>query len=251
MNSVQSVSLRVVCLLLATTVAIGVSQAQVTVQVGAGAGLALPASDYAGTTIEYYNGTKYGLASGLNVHAKARVGVLGFRLTGEVDYSTFSNDGEAQPGQGAVEISQKVLAFKVGPEFYIGLPAVPVTPYVGANVALNRFSGEAKFQGVSKLPSATYDLKSATRIGVGFTGGVILKFGVLTSLDLGVSYDLLNTSGKAWEDDNPTQDQRIDSYLTLNDDKDPLYKAGDDKHFIGNARTINAVQIKATIMFGL
>ena len=49
MNPVQSVSLRVVCLLLATTVAIAVSQAQVTVQVGAGAGLALPASDYAGT----------------------------------------------------------------------------------------------------------------------------------------------------------------------------------------------------------
>jgi hypothetical protein len=251
MNSSLPFLSRILSVFAIITLAVGAVQAQVTLQVGGGAGLALPASDYAGTTIEYYNGTKYGLASGLNVHAKARVGVLGFRLTGEVDYSTFSNDGEAQPGQGAVEISQKVFAFKVGPEFYIGLPAVPVTPYIGANVALNRFSGQAKFQGVAKLPSATYDLKSATRIGVGFTGGVILKFGVLTSLDLGVSYDLLNTSGKAWEDDNPTQDQRIDSYLTLNDDKDPLYKAGDDKHIIGNARTINAVQIKATIMFGL
>jgi hypothetical protein len=242
---------RIFSILAVLTLMAANTQAQVTLQVGGGAGVAIPVSDYAGTTIDYYNGTKYGLASGLNVHAKARVGVLDFRLTGEINYSTFSNDGEAQPGQGAVEISQKVLAFKVGPEFYIGLPAVPVTPYIGANVALNRFSGEAKFQGISKLPSATYDLKSATRIGVGFTGGVILKFGVLTSLDLGVSYDLLNTSGKAWEDDNPTQDQRIDSYLTLNDDKDPLYKAGDDKHFIGNARTINALEIKATIMFGL
>lgn len=225
--------------------------AQVALQVGGGAGITFPASDYAGTAADFYNGTKYGLGNGLNFHAKARVGLLGFRLAGEVDYSSFSSSGETQPGQGNVELSQKVLAFKVGPELQFGLPAVPVTPYLAANVALNRFSGETKFQGISKVPSATIDLKSATRLGVGFTGGAILKLGGLTSLDLSVSYNLMNMSGKAWEDDDPTKDQRIDSYVTLNDDKDPLYKAGDDKHFISNARTINAFQVKATVMFGL
>ena len=246
-RSCSRVALLVVILMLSASVV----HAQGTLQGGGGAGLAIPTSDYAGTTVEYYSGAKYGLASGLNLHAKARVGFLGFRLTGEVDYSSFSNDGEAQPGQGKVEVSQKVLAFKVGPEFYLGLPAVPLTPYIGANVALNSFSGETKFQGVSKLPSATYELKATSRIGVGFTGGAILKLGPLTSLDLSVSYNLLNVSGKTWEDENPAQDQRLDSYLALNDDKDPLYKAGDDKHFISSARTINSLQVRATIMVGL
>jgi hypothetical protein len=70
-------------------------------------------------------------------------------------------------------------------------------------------------------------------------------------LDVSAAYDMMNASGKAWEDDNPTKDQRLDSYITLNDDKDPLYKSGDDKHFIGNSRNINAIQVRATLMIGL
>jgi hypothetical protein len=227
------------------------ARAQVTLQIGGGAGIAIPVSDYAGSTIDYYNGVKYGLSTGFNVHGKARAGFLGFQLTGEVNYSSFSNSGDAEPGQGSVDISQKVLAFRVGPEFHIWLPAMPVTPYIGANAALNRFSGQAKFQGVSRISSGTYDLQSATRIGFGFSAGAIISLGALTSLDLGVSYNLMNASGKAWEDVNLTQDQRLDSYLALNDDKDPLYRTGDDKHFIGTVRKINSVEVKATIMFGL
>jgi len=251
MNSVRpSISRACLFLLLAVAV-IPAAEAQVTLQIGGGAGIAVPASDYAGTTVDYYSGLKYGLGSGLNLHAKARVGLLGFRVTGEIDYSTFSNNGEALPGQGKVEVSQKVLAFKVGPEFHIWLPVVPVTPYVGANVALNQFSGETKFNGITKVPSGTYDLKSATRIGFGFTGGALLKLGGFTFLDLSVSYNLMNVSGKAWQDENPTKDERIDSYLTLNDDADPLFKAGDEKHFVGNSRAMNSMQIRATLMFGL
>jgi hypothetical protein len=229
----------------------GEAQAQLTLQVGGGAGIAIPVSDYAGSTMDYYNGLKYGLSTGFNLHGKARVGLLGFQLTGEVNYSSFSNSGDAEAGQGSLDISQKVLAFRVGPEFHIWLPAMPVTPYIGANVALNRFSGQAKFQGVSRVSSGTYDLQSATRIGYGFSGGVIVTLGALTSLDLGVSYNLMNPSGKAWEDVNPTVEQRLDSYLALNDTKDPLFRPGDDKHFIGTMRKANTVEVKATIMFGL
>ncbi len=227
------------------------ARAQVSLEVGGGAGIAIPVSDYAGSTIDYYNGAKYGLSTGFNVHGKARVGVLGLQLTGEVNYSSFSNSGDAEPGQGSVDISQKVLAFRVGPEFHIWLPAMPVTPYIGANVALNRFSGQVKFQGVSKVSSGTYDLESATRIGYGFSGGVIVTLGALMSLDLGVSYNYMNASSKTWEDVNPTVDQRLDSYLALNDTKDPLFRPGDDKHFIGTVRRANSVEVKATIMFGL
>jgi opacity protein-like surface antigen len=191
------------------------------------------------------------MPSGLTLHAKARLGVLGFRVAGEIGYSSFSSSGEAQPGVGSAELSHKVLSFKIGPELSLGLPLVPVSPYLGANVALNRFSGEVKFQGITKVPSSTQELRSASRIGFGFTGGVILKLGGLMTLDVSGAYDLLNASGKSWEDAVMSSDQRIDSYTSLNDDKDPLYKAGDDKHFINNSRSINAIQLRATLMMGL
>jgi hypothetical protein len=213
--------------------------------------LAIPASDFGGNTTEYYGGTKYGLGSGLNLHGKARVGVLGFRVAGEIDYSMFRNDGEAEPGQGTLKTSHNVLALKVGPEFNLGLPILPVTPYIGAHAALNMFSGETELQGVSRVPSGNFEMKSATRLGVGFSAGAIISLGPLTSLDLSATYDLMNVSGKAWEDRDPLKDERIDSYRSLNDEKDPLYRAGDDKHFIADARTINAFQVKATVMFGL
>jgi hypothetical protein len=228
-----------------------VAHSQINLQAGVGGGMTIPAADYSGTTSEYYSGTKYGLSTGFNVHAKARVGIIGLRLVGEIGYSSFSNSGEAMPGQGSVDVSQNVLAFKVGPEFHFGIPLVPVTPYLGANLALNRFSGETKFQGISKVPSGTIELSAASRIGFGFSGGVLLSLGPLTSIDVGVTYDMLNASGKTWEDANATQDLRLDSYLSLNDDKDPLYKAGDDKHFIANSRTMNAFQVRATIMLGI
>jgi hypothetical protein len=191
------------------------------------------------------------MKNGLTLNAKVRGGVLGLRAAGEVNYSMFSNTGEALPGQGGVDISQKVLALKIGPELSLGLPLMPIAPYLGANLSLNKFTGTVKFQGVSKVPSASYDLKSASRIGFGFTGGVVLKLGGFTTLDVSAAYDMMNSSGKAWEDENLNLDQRIDSYLTLNDDKDPLYKSGDDKHFISDSRLINSIQIRATLMIGL
>lgn len=235
----------IVVLMLSTT-----AFSQITFQVGAGAGIAMPSSDYSGTTVDFYNGTKYGFKGGVTLNAKVRAGILGLRGAGEVNYSMFSNSGDATPGRGSVDISQKVLSLKVGPEFSFGLPLMPIKPYVGANLSLNTFTGTVKFQGITSLPSDENELKSATRIGYGFTGGVLLSLGGIT-LDVSAAYDFMNGTGKTWEDDNPTKDQRLDSYLTLNDDKDPLYKSGDANHFISNARSISAIQVRATLMIGL
>ncbi|MDP3682451.1 MAG: outer membrane beta-barrel protein, partial [Ignavibacteria bacterium] len=139
------------------------TNAQVNIKLGGGLGMMSPTSDLSGSTIEYYNGTNYGLGSGLNINGKAKFGFAAFNLTGEIDYSTLSNTGNSEPGQGSVELSQKIVSLKVGPEFRLGLPMIPITPYLGFNVALNSFSGETTFQGVSKVPSATYSMKSATR----------------------------------------------------------------------------------------
>lgn len=244
--------MRTYMLLLAVLLAIAVqpSNAQVTLQAGAGLGAMVPSGDFGGSTLDYYAGTKYGQSTGVSVHGKARVGLLGFTLVGEVGYAFLSNEGESEPGQGVVEVSQNILTLKAGPEFALTIPLVPVTPYVGANVQLNSFSGETKFQGVAQVPSGTFDLESASRLGFGLTGGVVFAFGGL-NLDVGLAYNFMNLSGKEWQDVDAQSDGRIDSYRALNDQKDPLYQVGDDDHFVSGDRSISSFQVTATLMFGL
>ena len=223
---------------------------QISLQVGGGIGYTIPAGDLGGTTRDYYAGSKYGMSSGFNIHAKSRIDIVVLGLVGEIGYATMSNNGESEPGKGKVELSQKIFSIKVGPEYQFSFPELPLTPYVGANVALNNLSGEVTFNGVANVPSGTFSVKSATRIGFGISGGAIFKLSTLTSLDFGISYNLLNLIGRDWEDANPSKDQRVDSYKSLNDDKDPI-ALNANEHFIGSARPIQSVQITASILFGL
>lgn len=225
--------------------------AQITLQGGVGLGLAMPSSDYGGSTIEYYQGTKYGLSSGINAHARARIGALGMRLMGEVGYSRFSNSGEAEPGQGKVEVKHTILSAKLGPEYSFSLPFAPFSVYLGGQVGVNIVGGESTFQGVSKLPSGTFDIPSETRIGLGGTVGFIFSLGTGMNLDVAARYDAVNLLGKSWNDPNPLDDARLDSYRGVNDERDPLFRAGDDKHFIANSRNISTVHLTVTLMFGL
>lgn len=222
----------------------------VSVQIGGGIGYVLPAGDLGGTTMDYYSGSKYGLSNGLNLQGKVRFAIAGLNLAGEIDYSSLSNSGNSEPGQGNIDISQKIISFKIGPEFKFELPAVPFTPYVGANLALNHFSSDITFQGVSRISSATYSMTGANRVGIGFNGGALFNFSGFI-LDVGIQYNFLNLFGKDWQDVNPNVDQRLDSYLALNDEMDPAYAAGSNTHIIGSSRSINTFVITATAMFGL
>jgi opacity protein-like surface antigen len=224
---------------------------QVSLRVGGGLGVFFPRSDYGGSTLDYYSGTKYGLSNGLNLHGKARLGIVGLSLVGEVDYSSLRNSGYSEAGQGNVEVSQKVYTLKAGPEVHLKIPLLPFDPYVGANVAVNRFSGETIFQGVAKVPSATYVVESTSRVGIGLTGGAIVKLNESVSLDIGLHYNLMNLTGRSWDDLNPLQDQRLDSYLALNDDRDPAFRPNDDKHFISDQRSIQSFLFTVSLMFDL
>lgn len=227
------------------------TSSQVNIQLGGGLGVAIPASDFSGSTLEYYSGSRYGLRSGLNLQGKAKIGWSVWNIVGEIDYSSFHNTGYSEPAQGAVDISQHVLSVKAGPELRFGVLELPVTSYIGANIAMNRFGGETTFQGVQKVPSGTYSLKGTTRLGAGFSAGTEASFGPSFSLDFNVSYNLMNLFGKEWDDVNPGVDQRIDSYLSLNDDQDPQTAAGDDKHFISGQRNIRSIQFTVSALFGL
>jgi outer membrane protein W len=241
----------VLVLLLGLLLVAAVGNAQITLQVGGGFGLTSPAADYGGSTIEYYNGTKYGMASGWNLHARARAGLVGFVFAGEVDYSSLSNTGNSEPGKGSVEVAHTILSLRIGPEYHLSIPLSPIQPYLGANFGIHIINGKTTFQGVSKVPSGTFDLSSATRVGLGGTAGVVLKIGLMTKLDLSAQYNLVNLMGRLWEDVDTLHDERLDSYRSLNDERDPLYSPGNDKHFINSDRSIHTIQLKATLMVGL
>jgi len=228
-----------------------IAVSQVTFQAGGGLGATFPDADLAGSTIEYYEGRSYGLAPGLNVHAKARAGLGTIHIVGELGVSWLSNEGNSEPTQGNVEISQSILQFKIGPEYQFTIPAVPAKPYLGMNLAVNSFSGEATFRGVSRVPTATFVVKSASRFGIGFTAGALFKVSPLMTLDVSLAYNLLNLGGRAWEDIEPSQDRRVDSYLALNDARDTFFTPSSNDHVIASDRTINSFQLLITLMFGL
>ena len=223
---------------------------QISLQIGGGLGYISPVGDYAGSTVDFYDGTKYGMRSGLNYHAKARVGLLGFNLFGIIEYSTVSGEGESEPGQGEVENSHSIFSIKAGPEFNISPPLSPVGFYIDGFVSVNTFSGTVKFQGVAQVPSDEFELESATRFGVGAGGGVILDFIPIVTFDLGIHYNLYNVLGQTYTG-TTTNPKRLDSYTSLNDDKDPLFGTDEDIYIIENTRAINAWQFTLTAMIGI
>jgi opacity protein-like surface antigen len=225
------------------------TNAQITLQVGGGLGYSSPSADMAGSTIDFYNGTKYGLESGFNIHGKARVGILFFNAFGEIGYTSFSGDGEAEPGRGKVDVSQKLFSIKVGPEFQLNIPTSPITPYLQGFVALNSYSGEVEFQGVAEVSSGTYDISSESRVGFGAGAGVLFEIGGL-NLDLNIQYHLTNIGGKEYNVTDPTKFKRLDNYTSLNDEEDPLIDLGDD-HIISSSRSLDAFEFKLSVMFGL
>lgn len=222
--------------------------AQATFQLGGGGGARFPISDYGGTTEDFFAGAKYGLSTGYNIQAKGRLGLAGIVIVGEIDYSAMSNSGTAFSDQGKVDVSQTLLIFKVGPEYQISIPAAPVTPYLGVNLAMNIIDGETKLQGISGIPTNTYTLESTSRLGVGFNGGVLFSLGP-TKLDVGIEYSLMNPFSKEFT--SVSGAGREDSYRYLNDDKDPAYATGDFDHFIGKARSINSLLLTVSVLFGL
>lgn len=225
---------------------------QVTLQVGAGGGYILPTGDYAGTTEDFYDGTKYGMSGGYNINAKVRVGLLGFDLIGIIDYSSVSGEGQSESDNknSQVENTQNILSFKAGPEFKFEIPLSPVGIYFDGFVSVNTFSGTVSFQGVSGVPTGDYDLATATRVGAGGGGGILLDILPVITLDFGVHYNWYNLTGQQYTsvDTNP---QRMDAYNGLNDDADPLYQDGSSVHIVGESRSINAWEFTITAMFGI
>jgi opacity protein-like surface antigen len=219
-------------------------------QIGAGLGYSSPTGDYGGSSTDFYAGTKYGLKSGFNLNAKARVSILVISAFGEIDWTSFTGSGNAEANRGTLDLSQKVFSIKLGPEYQLSIPMAPITPYLQGFVSFNTFSGSVDIQGVSAVPSGKYDIASASRIGLGAGAGVIIDI-MSFKLDFNVQYHAMNIGGKEYKLETVTAHERLDNYTSLNDGQDPAYLAGSDSHFIGSDRGITAIELKLTAMFGL
>ena len=226
------------------------TNAQISIQVGGGLGYSLPTGDYNGTSNDFYNGTKYGMKSGFNLHAKARLTLLFISAFGEIGYTAFSGNEEAQPGQGNIDVSNKLISIKIGPEFPINIPMSPIIPYIQGFVSYNTISGNVEFKGVPDVPSGKYDIASASRIGLGAGIGAIFSVGTF-KLDANIQYHLINLAGNEYKLENITSHARLDNYTSLNDSKDPLYNNNTVGHFINNDRSINALEFKLSVLFGI
>jgi hypothetical protein len=216
---------------------------QVRYALGPSLGFTIPSADYSGTTVDYYNGTRYGLGSGVTFGGtfKARLKVVTVRA--DINYTPLSNTGNSEPGQGLVEVKHNIFSVGVGMEFPISIPG-KIRPFAGVQLQLNTFSGETTFQGVSRVPSGTYSMSSATRTGVGFGAGIEITLGKNYILELGAKYSFLNLMGKSFSGGT----ERLNSYTGLNDEADPFFP--DDKHPIGNDRLISVIQFNAAFLFG-
>jgi opacity protein-like surface antigen len=226
-------------------------QSQIKFSLGPSLGLTLPTGDYSGTTIDYYNGAKYGLSSGINIGAvvKAKLpNIIRIRVAG--NYSSLKNSGNSEPDkpESFVEVKQTVFMLSVGPEFTFGVPKSMITPYAGIDLLMTSFSGETTFRGVSRVPSGTYSMSSATRLGIGIGGGVEISFAKVHAIDIGLRYNLMNLIGKKFEE--LPSDARVDSYVNLNDDQDANYAVDPNEHPISNSRSISDFQINVAFLFG-
>ncbi|MCI0449748.1 MAG: outer membrane beta-barrel protein [Chlorobi bacterium] len=227
------------------------SFSQVKISLGPSIGLTVPTGDYSGTTIDYYNGTKYGLSSGVNFGAVFKVKLPVVRIRAALNYSSLSNTGnsEVDKPNSFVEVKHSLFMISAGPEFSFNVPSSPVAPYAGIDLLFTSISGETRFQGVSRVETGTYNMAGASRLGVGIGAGVEFGFGGKYAVDLSLRYNFINLIGKKFEE--LSTDRREDSYVNLNDEQDPNYAIDPDKHPINNSRSISTFQFNLAFLFGL
>jgi opacity protein-like surface antigen len=227
------------------------SDSQIGVSLGPSVGLTSPTGDYSGSTVDYYNGAKYGLSSGINFGGVVKLKLLILKIRGAVNHSSLSNSGNSEPSNPGsfVEIKHGLLLISAGPELSFSLPGSPIVPYIGADLLMSSLSGESTFRGVSGVPSGTYSMSSTSRFGLGLGGGVEFRLGRKYALDLGLRYNFLNLFGKNFEE--LPSDNRVDSYMNLNDDQDPNYAVDPDDHPVSNSRSISILQLNLTFLFDL
>ena len=223
-----------------------ISNAQISFEIGPNIGIISPTGSYAGNVNDFYLGNKYGLGTGFNVGATAKLDL--FLLSGRVDlnYSWLSNSGSLTSSNGTVNTKQNIFSLGAGPEYKLNIPMSPIKPYACFELLFSTISGETTFQGAAQVSSNTLKIASATRTGISLIVGSEISFKTWT-LDLNVRYNLHNLAGKKF--DTYHNNDRTNSYSALNDGGDPDFDG--NNHPVGSSRNITTVQLNVGVLFGL
>lgn len=235
---------RLILILILTLSSIPYAFSQISFSIGPTAGYFGPSGDYSGNAIDYYNGTKYGLKGGMSFGAMARIKILMLSGKASVSYSSLSNSGTTGNG-GNIDLSQSIVTIGIGPELNLGIPLIPVRPYLGIDLLFTNFSGEVTFRNVPDIPDGTYKMSSASRTGLGLGAGVNLGISKKLSIDLNLRYNFHNLFGK----DFTLGTTRTNSYMSLNDASDPNNSADPLNHPISGNRSIQSIQLNVGILF--
>jgi hypothetical protein len=216
------------------------------IEVGFGGNAVIPAADFGGTPNEFLSGTKYGVRAGGGIHLVSRFSFADLPLRASINYAILRNSGAAATG--TLELTQKIFSISLQPEYFFSTDRSALRAYVGGIIELNNFGGDATFTGVPGIPNNLYVITSAERLGFGAAAGLLIPLNERITLDLALSFHIMNPVGKLWEE-AITLPQRLNSYLRLNDAADPQYAASDPDHFIGSPRKIRTLQFTVSFLF--
>lgn len=144
-----------------------------------------------------------------------------WRVTLGVTYNMFSNDGTTllrpAQGQAGVNVNFKpkvnILSIGLGGE-YAFAPTQKVNPFVGLGLSGNFFGGKFEFGQSVYVKGAQrtgpMDMKSETRIGVVFDGGVDFTLSPQVGIIVGLKYHFINPIGKGADDESEIGANEID-----------------------------------------
>ncbi len=166
------------------------------------------ASDTADDNWPYKN--KSGFNFGLD--GKLAIGKKGnFRVVFGGSYNMFKQTGTiADPDAGNITLTTKmnILALSLGGEWAFQ-PTKKVNPFLGLDITTSFFSGSFATDPVIDAYPRT-SMKSETRVGIQFGGGVDFKLSKMVGAVIGVKYHLVNLIGVGADDSTEVAANEID-----------------------------------------
>lgn len=173
----------------------------------------------------------------VGANGKLAIGQQGnFRAVFGVGYNAFTNSTNAifrADSTGTLVTTTfkpyvSVVSIDLGGEWAF-LPKGKVNPYVGLDMALNFFGGDFTFgQSVyvrGEQRTGPMDMKSETRIGLIFDGGVDFVVSKQFGINAGLNYNILNLLGKGADDEEEIGENEID--------------LGDKEHTLDDGTTVS------------
>jgi hypothetical protein len=216
-------------------------------------GLTVPMSDYSGSIPDYYQGKSFGLSPGVNFGLCFSVnsGIPHLNLDFGVNYSILKNSGSSATTtlNDYIELKQNLLIIYAGPTyFFLHTPHQSnlLHPYFGVNLLYSNIFGSVTFARVQNVPDGSYDMQTADRLGIGFKIGNNFELGTGVGLEIEFSYNLINAFSKSYSGGSSG---RINTYQSLNDDRDPFYSPGSIEHPVSNSRSISVFQMNLGFYF--